>query len=141
MRNCRYPSITIWPASVPVTVELWPAAIRAIANNFAATLVPRNPGNNLYASFISTTVCPFLKKTVQCDGEINSVPLQRTQNSMLCSRNFSCLNKCRMEVQVMRHYGGADHSDSNVQCLTIWKCGNKSSCYFSDAWLCKNDFD
>ena len=34
-RMLRKPSITIWPASVPVSVELWPAASSATANSDA----------------------------------------------------------------------------------------------------------
>ncbi len=36
MRRCKYPSITIWPASVPVTVLLCPAAMSAMANKTGA---------------------------------------------------------------------------------------------------------
>ena len=43
---CKYPSITIWPASVPVTVLLCPAAINAIANNIGARVEPTNGVNN-----------------------------------------------------------------------------------------------
>ena len=35
-RRWRYPSITIWPASVPVRVELWPAHRSAMANKIGA---------------------------------------------------------------------------------------------------------
>ncbi|MNR13854.1 hypothetical protein D3C85_1302840 [compost metagenome] len=56
----KWPSITICPASVPVTVELCPAAISAIANRAGATL-PKIFCNNLWASWISATSCrPFL---------------------------------------------------------------------------------
>ena len=33
---CRKPSITIWPASVPVSVEFWPEASSATANSTLA---------------------------------------------------------------------------------------------------------
>ena len=49
---------------MPVTVELWPAAIKAMANNLGARF-PKKPGSSLYASFISaTSELPDLKKTL-----------------------------------------------------------------------------
>ena len=40
-RMCRKPSMTIWPAMVAVSVELWPEASNATANNVLAREVPR----------------------------------------------------------------------------------------------------
>ena len=42
MRRSRNPSITIWPASVPVSVEFWPEASRASANTVLAPVTPRS---------------------------------------------------------------------------------------------------
>ena len=39
-RMLRNPSITIWPASVPVMVEFWPEASSATANRVLANVVP-----------------------------------------------------------------------------------------------------
>src|SRR4051812_15527163 len=39
-RMSRNPSITIWPASVPVMVEFWPEARSATANSVLARVVP-----------------------------------------------------------------------------------------------------
>ena len=39
-RMSRNPSITIWPASVPVMVEFWPEASSATANSVLASVVP-----------------------------------------------------------------------------------------------------
>ncbi len=36
----RKPSITIWPASVPVSVEFWPEASSASANTVLAPATP-----------------------------------------------------------------------------------------------------
>ena len=36
IRQCMKPSITTWPASVPVMVLLWPLASRATANRMLA---------------------------------------------------------------------------------------------------------
>ena len=41
-RMLRKPSITIWPASVPVMVEFCPEASRATANSVLAAVVPRS---------------------------------------------------------------------------------------------------
>src|SRR6202023_1600280 len=41
-RQCMKPSMTTWPASVPVIVLLWPLARRAIANSRLAAKVPRS---------------------------------------------------------------------------------------------------
>ena len=40
MRKLRKPSITIWPASVPVSVEFWPEASSATANSVLAMPTP-----------------------------------------------------------------------------------------------------
>ena len=55
MRSRRYPSITICPASVPVTVELCPDAIRAIAKRVEAMVEPSMGDNNSWACLISAT--------------------------------------------------------------------------------------
>ena len=53
--NFKYPSITICPAKVPVTVELWPAAINAMANNMGAIFEPNKGANKAWASSILAT--------------------------------------------------------------------------------------
>ena len=50
IRMLRKPSITIWPASVPVRVEFCPDASNATANSMLATPIPNNGLSNLYAS-------------------------------------------------------------------------------------------
>ena len=40
-RMSRKPSMTIWPASVPVSVEFWPEASSAEAKSVLARLAPR----------------------------------------------------------------------------------------------------
>src|SRR5882757_2253153 len=63
MRKFKYPSITTWPASVPVMVELCPAATKATPNKIEAHSVPANGARNLYESWISeTSYIPALKK-------------------------------------------------------------------------------
>ncbi len=52
----------IWPASVPVMVELWPAQSRAIPKRIGAAL-PRNDGKSRCASSILATSSVFLWKT------------------------------------------------------------------------------
>jgi len=41
-RKSRNPSMTIWPASVPVRVEFWPEHRSAAANNVLARLAPKH---------------------------------------------------------------------------------------------------
>src|SRR5258706_128172 len=58
-RMSRKPSITIWPASVPVSVEFWPLARSARANTVLAPVTPRSGVRSWYASWISaTSPCP-----------------------------------------------------------------------------------
>jgi hypothetical protein len=52
-RMCRKPSITIWPANVPVKVEFWPEASKAIANKVLAMVAPSKAVRNLCASMMS----------------------------------------------------------------------------------------
>ena len=42
----RNPSITIWPAMVPVMVEDWPEQSRATPNSTLATVVPSSGVSN-----------------------------------------------------------------------------------------------
>jgi hypothetical protein len=47
MRRLMNPSITIWPASVPVSVAFWPEHSSATANNTLASVVPRSGESSL----------------------------------------------------------------------------------------------
>ena len=100
MRSRRYPSITICPASVPVTVELCPDAINAIAKRVEATVDPSMGDNNSCACFISAYICfACLKKNccsqyqyggidkksnVECNGTVNKTKLQCLPDSLVC---------------------------------------------------------
>ena len=53
MRRFRKPSITIWPASVPVSVAFWPENSSATANIVDASVVPSSGVSSLYASEMS----------------------------------------------------------------------------------------
>ena len=53
------PSITIWPASVPVIVELWPEQMRATAKRTGAAPLPTRGARSWWAPWIdATSVCP-----------------------------------------------------------------------------------
>ena len=52
------PSITTWPASVPVMVLLWPAASSATANRTLAAAVPRSGASVRYATRIQSASAP-----------------------------------------------------------------------------------
>jgi hypothetical protein len=54
--------MTIWPASVPVNVELCPAHSRAIPNRIGAA-PPRNSGSSRCASSMLATSWPWRWKT------------------------------------------------------------------------------
>ena len=54
--------MTIWPARVPVRVELCPAHSSAIPNRIGAD-APRKPGRSLYASSMLATSTPLRWKT------------------------------------------------------------------------------
>ena len=63
-RRLMNPSITICPASVPVSVAFWPEQRSAIANRALASVVPRSGESSWYASPISATLsCPEPWKT------------------------------------------------------------------------------
>ena len=51
-RMLTKPSITIWPASVPVIVELCPAQMREIANRAGASVLPTRGARSWWASWI-----------------------------------------------------------------------------------------
>ena len=54
-RMLMNPSITIWPASVPVSVAFWPEQSSATANSTLAIVVPRSGESSSYASPMSAT--------------------------------------------------------------------------------------
>src|SRR5205085_2896273 len=55
IRRFRNPSITIWPASVPVRVEFCPEASSANANTALAPVTPSSGVSRWYACWISAT--------------------------------------------------------------------------------------
>ena len=103
----------ICPASVPVMVLLWPAAINATAKSMGARF-PRKAGNSRCASFISaTSELPVLKNTVAAKIKIAAFTKKARFNAMvvsirlnfnslfyagISSVNFSGLYQCRMQV-------------------------------------------
>ncbi len=54
-RMFKNPSMTIWPANVPVNVAFWPDAKSAIANTILAKEAPKTGDSKWYASWISAT--------------------------------------------------------------------------------------
>ena len=101
IRRLRYPSITICPASVPVMVELCPAAIKAMANKAGANFVPNNGANNLCASFNSATpVLPDLKNTEAANTNMAALTKKAALSAMVLSikLNFSA---CLMALLVL----------------------------------------
>ena len=89
----------ICPASVPVIVELCPAAINATAKRMGARF-PRKPGNKRCASFISATCeFPVLKNIVAARMRIAAL----TRNAILSATVVSIIlnfNACLMPLSV-----------------------------------------
>ena len=86
MRKRKKPSIVICPASVPVTVELWPEAIRATANAIGAIAEPRSPSSKPCACWISVTSTPWRQnvaaETIRMAALTSIAPLRATAESM-----------------------------------------------------------
>ena len=90
MRSFKYPSITICPASVPVIVELCPAAMRATAKRMGASFDPSIGCSNSWACFISpTSVLPVLKNTVAANTRIAAFTKKARFNAMALSIKFN----------------------------------------------------
>ena len=98
IRRLRYPSITICPASVPVTVELCPAAINAMANKVGAMVDPASAIIiHVLALISATSVLPVLKNTVAASMSIAAFIRKAMFNAMALSIKFhfnACFNSC-----------------------------------------------
>ena len=84
IRRLRYPSITIWPASVPVKVELWPAHNKATPNKIGAAL-PRNVGSSMWASSMLVTSMPRRPNTAALTIRIAALTKNATLSAMAAS--------------------------------------------------------
>ena len=88
MRRRRKPSITIWPASVAVTVELSPEASSATANRIEAMLKPSSGESSAKAWLISATSwCPVPWKataaTIRIEALTNSARISAMVESVV----------------------------------------------------------
>ncbi len=90
IRKLRKPSITIWPASVPVRVDDWPEQSSAMAKITPARLVPRSGTSRTCACWISVTTMPRLKKTAAAITRMaaftSSAPFNATTESIRLKR-------------------------------------------------------
>ncbi len=90
MRKLRKPSITIWPASVPVSVEDWPEQSSATAKITPAMLVPSSGTSSTCACWISVTTIPRLKNTAAASTRMaaftSSAPFSATTESIRLKR-------------------------------------------------------
>ena len=130
-RSCTNPSMTIWPASVPVIVEAWPAAISATAKAMGATVLPRIGASRRCASWMSATSCmpalwnvaaamtssAALTKKAPLSATTESMVLKRTPGSDPRGRlaDAARLHQRRVQVEVVRHHGGAEDADRQEQ--------------------------
>ncbi len=123
MRNRKKPSIVICPASVPVIVELCPAQSKAKAKAMGAICVPSVCSSRAWACWISVTglvIGPERrrghdqdrrvdeKRAVHGDGRIDQVVLAGVGHRLAAAGHVAALHQGRVQVQIVRHYRGAD---------------------------------
>ncbi len=147
MRKLRKPSITIWPASVPVRVEFWPEASNATANNVLAMPTPRIGLSSLIGvlNFRHVLVSRPMKGGgredenggVDEEGEhegdagIDRGELDRLAFSCRRPLEFARLHDGGMQIEIMRHDGRAEDADARRRaysgCVRISVLGIKPS--------------
>jgi hypothetical protein len=95
MRKFRKPSITIWPAIVPVSVDDWPEHSKARANRTLANVVPSSGESSVLACWISVTTIPRLKNTMTASTMIaaftSKAPLRAMLESIRLKRQATFL--------------------------------------------------
>ena len=134
-RRCRKPSITIWPASVAVTVELRPEASSAMANSVEAMPRPSSGDSSSKAWPISaTSAWPLVwnvdgrddqdrgvdeQRQHQRDGGVRRRPFDRVAAALVGARIGAGLHDRGVQIEVMRHHRRADDADRDVEHLGI----------------------
>ncbi len=129
-RMSRKPSITICPASVPVMVELWPAASRATANSDAgATVAPRSGVEQLVGVLdlghvvacraceerrppASTRIAALIRRTPFRARSIESIVLKR----IACARCPPASGRCAASAPAPSAGTGCGASPSRPGC-------------------------
>ena len=164
MRQCMKPSITTCPASVPVMVLLWPLASSATANSVLAKVGAQqgrqsqigdpNPiavgaelndlttgnGHAFLAEEDRRRKHQNRRVDEECDGQghrgVDGVELDRAPDGRVILLQLAALHQGRVQVQVVRHYGGADDADGDVDHPGLTKVRrNQRSSHFQKAGL------
>ena len=134
-RMSMKPSITIWPASVAVTVEFRPQHRSAMPNRVGALAEPSSGASSVCTSPSSaTSVCPVLLKVAaariridalmisakhQRDRRIDGRELDRLALFLDALAEAARLHDARMQVQIVRHHGRADDAEREIEHVGI----------------------
>ena len=134
-RRCRKPSITIWPASVAVTVELRPEASSATANSVEA--MPRPSSGDSSSIRLADLGDVGMAARVegrgrddqdrgvdeqrqhQRDGRVRRRPFDRVAPAFVVALVGAGLHDRGVQIEIMRHHRGADDADGDVEHLRI----------------------
>ena len=133
MRKLRKPSITIWPAMVPVSVEDWPEQSSATAKMTPARLGPeqrRQQHVRLLDFRDHDAALEEHRRRQHQDGGIHQQGAvqrhhanrsgcsgRRVRLSALGVADAARLHQRRMQVQIVRHHRGAQDADGHVQAV------------------------
>ena len=141
MRMFRKPSITIWPASVPVSVEDCPEQSSAMANRTPANAVPSS-GDQQQMRLLDLgdhdAVPEEDRRGEDQDGGIHQQGgIQRHHRidqivaaggalTRIGVADLPGLHQRRMQVEIVRHHRGAQHADGDIQGLAV-EAGNHAA--------------
>ena len=127
--------MTIWPASVAVTVELMPQHSSAMPNSVGAIARPSSGASSVCASPSSaTSVRPVLWKVAAARIRIEALISEREhqRDRRVDGREFQRLALLRkavaigaglhdagMQIEIVRHHGRAEDAEREVEHLRI----------------------
>ena len=132
MRKLRKPSITIWPARVPVSVEDCPEQSSATANTTLATPVPSSGASSNVRLLNLRDHDGALEedggrddqdggvhqqRRVERDRRIDQVEAAGAALGLVALADLPRLHQRRMQVEIVRHHGGAQDPDGDVEAL------------------------
>ena len=130
-RRSRNPSMTIWPARVPVMVLFWPDASRANAKSVPAAAVPSSGLSSWWASLMSATdwLPAGMKggrrqdqdgrvdeeRQHQGDGGVEDAIVDGLVPGSVVVAHGAGLHDGGMQVEIVGHDGGAQDPDGDVE--------------------------
>ena len=134
-RRLMNPSITIWPASVPVSVAFWPEQSSATANSVLAIVVPSSGDEQLVrVPDVGDVLVPVPwnvaaammriarvdeEREHQRDRRIDRREPDRFALALVRVAVLPRLHDRRVQVQVVRHHGRAEDADGDVEHLRV----------------------